>query len=325
MGVSRHDVIANHLLSEELVECIPEKCECGAELEFTDSLRQVYCPNPKCPYKVAARLESMAKAMKADGWGESTCIEVCKLFELCSPYQVFLLEDFIKNGGGVPKIPAFKKKIENICDPEKRRVQLWEVVKLAGIPSIDTIAYKIFNGYENLTEAFADIETGQVPFIAEKLGIKQTSTGVIAASIYKTLLEYKDELLFGETKFQIYKPQGETLYIAITGGVDGFRNKSEFISYINIRYQGKVNAMLMNSVSTSTHILVDDTGANSGKIKTAKRMNQKYLDDLLQKGAINPADIGQREKPKDILPIGTLILVTGSKELLEVLDNRYRD
>lgn len=323
MGVSRQEVIENELLSEAVVSSIPERCECGAEIMFTDSLRQVYCPSPQCPYKVAARLESMAKAMKADGWGESTCVDACTMFKLKSPYQVFLLEKFIQNGGQCD-IPAFEKKINSICDREKRKVQLWEVVKLAGIPSVDTIAYKIFNGYENLTDAFKDIETGQVPFIAEKLGIKQAGTGVIAANIYKVLMEYKDELLFGETQFEVYKPEGEAVYIAITGGVDGFRNKSEFINYINTRYQGKANAMLMNSVSTSVDILVDDAGANSGKAKTARRLNQKFQDELLQSGAINPADIGKRKNPGDIVPIGYKILVTDSKGLLKVLDERYR-
>ena len=82
--------------------------------------------------------------------------------------------------------------------------------------------------------------------------------------------------------------------------------------------------MLMNSVSTSVDILVDDAGANSGKAKTARRLNQKFQDELLQSGAINPADIGQRKNPGDIVPIGYKILVTDSKGLLKVLDERYR-
>src|SRR5699024_10138515 len=108
-----------------------------------------------------------------------------------------------------------------ICDPAKRRVQLWEVVRLAGVPSIETIAYKIFNGYENLTEAYNDIEKNQVPFIAERLGLKNADGSVMAVNIYNTLLQYKDEILFGETHFTVYKPTGITLYMAITGGVNG--------------------------------------------------------------------------------------------------------
>lgn len=277
MGISIEEVITYGLISEEVLDCIPHFCEyCGSPLEFTDSLKQIYCPNRFCALKIAARLEYMAKSMKADGWGESTCREVCKIFKLKSPYQVFLLEKC-----SCDSIPAFRKKVGSICDPEKRRVRLWEVVKLAGIPSIETIAFKIFDGYNNLTEAYEDIEKYQVPFIAEKLGLKNADTGVMAVKVFNTLLEYKDELLFGETQFEIYKPTGVSLYVAITGGVQGFTNKSEFIKYINKRYNGKINAMLMNSVSSKVHVLVADGDTYSSKYRTACRLQEKGHDILI--------------------------------------------
>ncbi len=271
MGISIGEVIAYGLLSEDVIDCIPHNCEyCGSELELTDSIKQIYCPNRFCALKIAARLEYMAKAMKADGWGESTCREACRIFKLKSPYQVFLLE-----GHTCDSIPAFRKKVDSICDPDKRRVKLWEVVRLAGIPSIETIAFKIFDGYENLEEAYKDIEDYQVPFIAERLGLKNAETGVLAVKVFNTLIEYKDELLFGETQFDVYQPTGMNLYIAITGGVQGFTNKAEFIKYINRRYLGKINAMLMNSVTSNVHVLIADGDTSSSKYKSACRLREK--------------------------------------------------
>lgn len=323
MGITLKQVIDNNLLSDSIIDCIPHECECGAPIEFTDSLRQIYCSNDSCYYKVAARLESMAKAMQADGWGESTCIEVCRQCKFTSPYQVFLLEQFVKDGKTIPGVSAFPKKVASISDRKLRQVELWEIVKLAGIPSIETTAYKIFNGYDNLTEAFVDIEKGKVPFIAEKLGIKNSDTGVMAVRIYNTLLQYKDELMFGEKQFEVYKPTGETLYMAITGGVQGFRNKGEFISYINNRYGGKVNAMLMGSVTQQVEILVADGDTSSTKYKNAIKINTNYLAKNLENGTINESDIGNFKSAKDLHPIGEKIFITDSVSIFARLDKVY--
>lgn len=322
MGVTLQQVIDNELISDDVLNCIPHECTCGAPIEFTDSLRQIYCSNPRCFYKIAARLEAMAKTMKADGWGESTCITVCQEFKFISPYQVFLLEKVVANGGQ-SSVAAFPKKVASICDPEKRKVELWEVVRLAGIPSIETIAYKIFNGYDNLTEAFEDIEVGQVPFIAEKLGLKNADGSVMAVNVYNTLIQYKEELLFGETQFEVYKPTGQTLYIAITGGVNGFRNKSEFVSYIKARYAGKVNPMLMNSVSAQVDILIADGDASSNKFKTATRLNTKYVEKGLISGEFTADELGTFKQEKDLHPVGEKIFITDSQSVFSRLDKVF--
>lgn len=322
MGVTLSEVVENELLSSDVLECIPHTCVCGSPIEFTDSIRQIYCSNPRCFYKIAARLEAMAKTMKADGWGESTCITVCQEFKLVSPYQVFLLQKAVE-GGQTSSVSAFKKKVDSICNPELRKVELWEVVRLAGIPSIETIAYKIFNGYDSLTEAFEDITSGQVPFIAEKLGLKNADGSVMAVNVYNTLIQYKDELLFGETQFDIYKPTGQTLYIAITGGVAGFRNKSEFIDYIKARYDGKVNPMLMNSVTSEVDILVADGDTASNKYKTAIRLNTKYVEKGLTTGEFNESTIGTFKSEKDLHPIGEKLFITDSQSIFSRLDKVF--
>lgn len=320
MGVTYNEVVENSLLSQEVIDCIPSECECGAPIEFTNSLRQIYCSNPRCWYKVAARLESMCKAMKSDGWGESTCVTVCKEFGIVSPYQVFLLEEKVKQGL-TSSVSAFEKKVANVCDMTKRRVKLWEVVKLAGLPSIETTAYKIFDGYNSLTEAYNDIETGQVPFIAEKLGIKNSEGSVMAVNIYKTLIEYKQEILFGETQFDIYKTEGETIYVAITGGVEGYRNKSEYINYINNRYIGKVNAMLMNSVTSQVDILISDGDTSSNKFKTAIKINDKYQSEGIKNNLFRAEDVGKFKNKGDLHPIGEKIFVTDSTNAIYRLDD----
>lgn len=328
MGITLQEAIDNQLISEGVLNVIPHTCGCGSPIEFTDSLKQIYCSNPRCFYKVAARLEAMAKKLRGpngeccEGWGESTCVTVCKEYKLESPYQVFQLDKLVANGA-TSSTPAFEKKVASICNPELRKVELWKVVELAGIPSIESIAYKIFGGYHNFTEAYKDIEEGQVPFIAYKLGLKNSETSVMAVKVYKTLLDYKDEILYGEKQFDIYEPTGKTLYMCITGGVNGFRNKSEFVQYINKRYSGKINAMLMNSVTTQVEILVADGDTGSNKFKTATRLNSKYMEKGLEKGSFSQSELGKFKNPKDMHPVGELIYIATSKEVIDRLDKVF--
>ncbi len=276
MGISIEDAINHELLSKDVLNCIPTKCkECGSPVEFTDSLKQAYCTNRFCSSKIAARLQNMAKELKVEGWDSNTCREVCKCFNLKSPYQVFLLEKEIAKGAVCFSVDDFESKIHTICSTEKRKVKLWEVVKLAGITSLETIAYKIFGGYKSLAEAYADIEKLQVPFVAERLGLKNIDTGVLAVSVYKSLLAHKNELMFGESQFEIIQMTGKEVYIAINGGVQGFSNNSEFINFISKKYNGKVNVMLTNSVTYKVNALVTDGDKSSNKYLTAIRLQEK--------------------------------------------------
>lgn len=323
MGISYEDVINNDLMDAEVLEYIPDRCECGAPVAFTDSLRQIYCTSERCIYKIASRLEAMAKKMKVDGFGESTCVTLCKEFKLISPYQVFLIEDKL-NSGVTSKVPAFEKKIREICDWKNRKRELWEVVALAGIPNIDTIAYKIFDGYDKMEEAFEDIENGQVLFIAEKLGIKSSSSGVMAVNVYNTLMRFKEELLFGETQFDIYKPAGKTLYMAITGGVRGYRNKNAFVDFLNNRYEGKLNIMLMGSVTQQVNILISDGSSSSNKYKTATRINKKYVEKAIENGLFVEDDLEKFKGGEEgFYKVGEKIIIADSTEIIGRLDRVY--
>lgn len=309
MAITYEEVIENELLPEELLQYIIRECPfCGTELEFTDKLTQIYCPNKGCYSKIAARLESMAKAMGIDDWGESTCLAVCQKYNVKTPFQIFTLEKLPANKREVAGIPAFDKKIRAICDREKRKVQLWEMVKLASLPGIDTNARKIFGDYNTIEDAYKDIEKYQVPFIAKKLGLKKSDTGVMAVSIFNTLLDYRNELQYGEMMFEIYKPMGMKVMVAITGGVNGYKSKAEFIKELNARYLGMLNLVLMNSVTTETDILVHDGDNNSTKYRNALRINEKS-----REGKFQATEKGFKQ-------LGEAILITDSESLVEKLD-----
>lgn len=331
MGVTVKQASEQQLLSKSVLDIIPAYCECGADIEFTESFRQVYCSNPKCYYKIASRLESMAKKLRGpngetcDGWGEANCLEVCKQFKLRSPFQAFLLKDLLNSNPSQlanTGIAAFEKRVESLCNPALRKVELWKIAELAGIPGIESVAYKIFGGYSSFEYAYNDIELKQVPFIADKLNLKSSDTSVMAASIYKSLIEYKDELLFAEGIFDITRPSGDTLYICITGGVQGYKNKQEFIQYLNNKYSGKINAMLMNSVTKQIDILVADGDTNSNKFKSAVKINNTFREKT-QKESSDPAMIGKLLKPTDLHPVGEKIFIGTGTDVLRLLSRVY--
>lgn len=275
MSISLSEVIENNLVPHEILECIPNegKCEfCDSEIEFTDTLVNIYCPNRYCGAKIGARLEFMAKAMQVDGWGKSNCRTVCSIFNLKSPYQVFLLE-----GKSCDSVAAFEKKVNSICDRNKRKLQLWEVVRLGSLPGIDGIAFKIFDGYKTIADAYKDIETYQVPFISNKLGMNESETAVLAVKIYNTLIEYKGELEFAETMFEIYKAEGTNLNIVITGNVSGkgYATKAEFISKIKLITDGVFNIIRQGGVNKETDILISDTEEHSDKYEKALKLQSK--------------------------------------------------
>lgn len=272
--ITRTDIEENELISNEVLQEIPEHCKfCGHEIVFTDTLKQIFCSNPKCTLKIAARLEAMAKNMSVDGFGESTCQVICEDYDMISPYQVFLLQ-----GKENKNVAAFEKKIEAICNSNFRHCELWQMVSYGNIPDIDTIAFKLFGGYNTIEEAYNDFEKYQVPFIAEKLGLKNAATGVMAVKVYNNLIQYKAELQFGETQFYIKKISNDRITIAITSGVNGYSNKSEFVNCMNRLYDGKVTLMRKNTVSDDVSYLISESGSNSlkpsTKLKKALKMQE---------------------------------------------------
>lgn len=321
MALTRQQVEQYGLIDEYVLQEIPEKCECGADIVFTDTTRQIFCSNPRCTYKVAARLEKMAKDMNVDGFGEKNCIKFCKAYKMISPFQIFILNN--RNDLDYIGVSSARKIMNDICADERRNVKLWEVVKYCGIPDIDGDAAKIFSGYNSMKEAFEDIENGEVAFIADKLDIKRTEASVMAVRVYKNLMQYKDELFFGEMQFNVVKEAGKTIKMAIHNSVFGYKNKGQYVRYLNNKYSGKLNFVLSNSVSNDVDILVSEAGIdNSGKVRNATRVNARNIEDGMRKGEFTQADIGKFRNPNDLHVIGEKVLIC-SHDILEERLDRY--
>lgn len=285
--ISYQDVIDNELIDDEILEYIPRHCECGGEIEFTESLKQIACNNPKCFYKVASRLESMCKSLKVDGFGESSCIKICRDLKMISPFQALLIGNRTVDG-----VSSFKSKIDNLISELKKPMELWEMVALCNIPGIDSISYKLFGKYSSIEDAYKDFEKYQVPYIASLLG---NSGGVMSANIYNMLMQYKAELQFAESECNIKKLNVPKISIAISETPSGFGTKASYVARLNEILNGKASILLSNTVTKEISYLVCSPTTNTGKVK----------------------------KANSLISNGANIKIVDSQELIDILINKF--
>ena len=262
--ITYQDVIDNELIDDEILEYIPRHCECGGEIEFTESLKQIACNNPRCYYKVASRLENMCKSLKVDGFGESSCVKICRDLKMISPFQALLIGNRTVDG-----VASFKSKIDNLISELKKPMELWEMVALCNIPGIDSISYKLFGKYSSIEDAYKDFEKYQVPYIASLLG---NSGGVMSANIYNMLMQYKDELQFAESECNIKKLNVPKISIAISETPTGFGTKASYVARLNEILNGKASILLSNTVTKEISYLVCSPTTNTGKVKKANSL-----------------------------------------------------
>lgn len=316
------EALDNELLNKELLKSIPKQCKCGSELLFTESLTELQCSNPKCVYTIAKRMYDMTKEMGLEAWDEASCTTLCERFNFTTPFQILLVKQLLDNKIDTGIID-FGKKVREIEEIKKQKIELWKVVKYSNIRYVSLVAKKLFSSYDSMEEAYNDIEKGQVSYISEKLGIDTNETSVMAIMIYNQLNEYKEELMFAETQFDIVKHKATPLRIAISGGTSGHLNRTALLEMLNNRYYEYTSFVLDSTVTEDTNILLCSYDKSSTKYRTAKRINEKYISKCIQNEEYDVEDIGKFKKYDDFLAIGERIAIVDEKELLRRLNNTF--
>ena len=184
--IAREEVTKRSLILPEVLENIPERCECGGEVGFSSDLREAVCLNPKCFYKTAERLGSMAEAMGVAGFDKWTCIWICKEFKLESPFRAFLVES--EDRGLNKRLNALK---ESPC----RKCSLVEMAEYSGIPLIADNAETLFRKVGSIEQFYGGT-------IGERVR-ECYRNGVGLSEISVALQESKEELMLGERVFYI--------------------------------------------------------------------------------------------------------------------------
>ena len=268
-------------LPEEFVMCLPVYCsECGAPLAMSETLTGLHCSNPRCNSKMIMRIKAICKDLNILNFGESRIEKFVDYYEPTNPLDIFALQEGMVLGEGI-SLEVSNSIIKQIH--EKDTFLLWEFVQVANIPFVRTSARKIFQGYKNIEDAYADIENGGVGFITEKLGIKtlESEVSIQAMKVYESLMAFKDDLLEGEGYVHIKDITGIREINAVcsdqVGG--GFSKKPEFYSYVKNRYGDRIQINFLSSVNKNIDYLIwagaDGTPARyTSKVQKVERYNQ---------------------------------------------------
>lgn len=268
-------------LPYEFAECLPEYCPtCGAPLEIRETLTGLTCSNPKCPDKIVMRIRSICTDLNILQFGEKTIEEFVRYHELTNPLNIFELQPGMLLYEGASE--ELSNKIISQID-KKRNFLLWEYVMLANLPDVRTSAQKIFSDYKTLDEAYANIETGGVDFIQKKLGIvADGEVSVQAMKVYKSLMEFKDDLFEDVDNVNIISTEGKVeLNVVCSDQVgNGFAKKKDFYDYINTTFGDKLHVNFLPSVRKDIDYLVwagaDGSPARyTSKVRTVENWNSK--------------------------------------------------
>ena len=270
-------------LPVEFADCLPEDCPtCGAPMEMSESLTGLHCSNPRCPDKLVMRIKAICQDLGILNFGESTIEKFLDYYEVSNPLNIFALRKGMLISDEISEAVS-----ENIISQieEKKNFLLWEYVRVANIPGVQTSAKDIFSGYSNLTEAYKGIESGGVAFIQEKLGISNDNeVSIRALKIYKSLMEFKEDLLECECEVNIIDVSNKIeLNVVCSDQVgNGFSKKKEFYDYVNNTFGDKLHVNFLSSVTKKIDYLVwagaDGTPARyTSKVKTVEGYQAKGL------------------------------------------------
>ena len=260
-------------LPQEFLDLLPEKCEvCGADNVITEGLTSLSCSNPFCMEKGVQRLVQLLKDIGVKNLGESKCRSFLQARGASSPYAIFLYnpeKDGVLYDGCSE---AFSKQVyEDI--QSKRRMPLWEFVRIGNLPNVRDGARKLFSGYSKLSDFYADMEKSGVQLVQKLLAISDKAS-VKAMLIYETLLRYKDELLEGEQALEL-QTIAKSINVCISSTVGApYKSKAEFEKAVHDKYSDKVYVNFLKSLTKDCQYLIwGKDGAPTSKVDKAQRCN----------------------------------------------------
>lgn len=271
-------------LPYEFADCLPEFCmTCGSPTTIRESLTGLQCSNPRCPDKLIMRIKSICQSIGVLNFGESTIEKFLDYYDVTNPLDIFALKKGMLISDQISQ-EVSDKIISQI--EEKKNFLLWEYVKVANIPDVQTSAKDIFSGYKTLEDAYNDIESGGIEFIQSKLGIeKSDEVSIRSMKVYKSLMDFKDDLFecIGCVNIIDVSDKIELNVVCSDQVGNGFNKKSEFYSYVNERFKDKVHVNFLPSVKKSIDYLVwagaDGSPARyTSKVKTVEGWKAKGID-----------------------------------------------
>lgn len=265
------------VLPAEFCAVLPERCSCGAELEISETLCSVSCPNPKCITKVTQRLVSMLSYIGVLGMGEARCRTFLERAKLYNPYAIFAMVPDVDaarlcEGGTDEKRTLTRVMLNDVYAQlqTRREYTLGEYVKIGFLPDIQDSATALFADYSDLTLFYADLDVKGTALIAKQLGLPEDGARVM--SIYNSLLTFREDLLAGIRYVTIKEPERSVnVCISVGAGVP-YKSKAEFKAAVKNEFGEKVYINWVNRVSKANcdYLVCPDVNMMTTKVKQAK-------------------------------------------------------
>lgn len=291
-------------LPDELYLSLPEFCPtCGYPTEVSETLTGLHCSNPKCPDKLAQRLVAIANQIGVKDLGEAKAAKFVDLIAESGSKNILLIFAWD------PAIDGCLEGVSlEVCEKiaeqfrQKRTFTLAEYVKVANLPFIQTSALTIFRDYDDIEQAYNDIEEGGIDFIKNILGIKEENAiSVRALKILESLTQFKSDLVQAIPYVNIIKKQGVRTITAVCSDEVGapFKTKADFYATVNSRY-ADIHVEFLSAVNKNIDYLV---WAGADGITQARYTNKvKKIE-------------GYNEKGPRTIPIVT------AQQFIDILDN----
>ena len=326
MSITFREVAENELLDSSLVEQLPKKCVCGADLVFNDSLSRLKCSNIDCRVPMIKRILGLLDYFEKGLFDFDTVSKLDNELKFNSPYQVLLL------------INPSKLSTEQLivltsiddCDSKfgklrqiiyGRKVKLSEIVDMSGVESLANSTERLFRGYDNFEDFYYDLEVGRITFLCEKLGLRNPDSTALAIRVYRDLEAHKDEFIFAENLLDVERNEKETLRFSIGSQIKGFISEGHYFDWVVNKYGNKFNFVLVSSIDKDTDILIRNEGVINSKVSEASKINSAYVEKLISSGEATIQEIESSDSDKELKPLGVKIRVLEPDELTYLLDS----
>ncbi len=261
-------------LTEEFIFCPI----CGSIAERKTSAAGVtvlYCPNEKCPGKLAQQIDHYCsnKGLEIKGLSRKTIEKLIDWGWVNSIKDIYNLSQYKKEWSAKEGFGAVSVgKVLDAIEASKKDVSLASFIAAMGIPLIGTNAAKSIAGQFKSWDKFVQGIEDKFDFnclfnFGPEMSKSLLEFDYTEMKEIAQLLQFKDEVESTEKK--IY----EGLTFCVTGKVAHWKNRDELKAYITNR-GGKVT----DSVTSKTNYLINnDINSTSAKNKKAKELNIPIL------------------------------------------------
>ena len=245
----------------------PEHCQCGAEIEISDSLTKLWCPNEKCDKKQIARLRKMLAKFEVKDIGESYCEDL---------WECLVRNDMSESHMNIFRLPYSEypntyqpevtmKKFNSIQNVVKDSLfnggyTLGNLVANMALPGLDMNARKLFAGFNSVEEMQLYArkmygEYGLLTLIRRRFG-----KGVMCQNVVHTLAVFGSDIRIAQKIFNVKKAVSQEIRVAITGRITdiGRYSRKEFLKYCNDLCDGIAEVVDVSPSSSILFVVADD-------------------------------------------------------------------